>query len=741
MVKDLTKMRKRRLAVILICSLFLGLLPLGNEEKEISYAATGYGVGNPVTKSSGETVWDCIYFGNYPQNDASGETKEWIRWRVLSVKGNDAFLISDKNLDVKPYNKTQKNVTWETCTLRTWLNSTFLNEAFSSQEQKAILQKTISNEDNPNSECNVDGGNSTKDRVYLLSYSEAIKTSYGFTSTQNSTVKRKALNTAYVAKRSGMASAGNADEWWLRTPGQDQKCAIIVNHEKTGDIYWTGIGVHATWIAVRPVIHIDLSTFEWEPAGTISSNGTSNIPSYVKTPTPTAKPTAAPTVKPTVTPTVKPTVKPTVTPTVKPTATPTVKPTVKPTIAPTVKPTVKPTVTPTVKPTVKPTAAPTVKPTATPTMKPTVKPTVTPTVKPTTTPTMKPTVKPTATPTVKPTATPTVKPTVKPTEVPSHWLSKWYQGDVWATETEYSCFTEGEYVSLMAPENQESEYGNYRFYRWEVVSGETVIGNEYSANTFFWMPDEDVEIRAVYRYVEDSGDGGEETPEPTGSPTATPVINPTITPTEPVQTAPADTDSGGSGGDLWWQLGTMVQNMINSPAEPDYVQEESVTVPGGQQPKAGQVVIHSSGQYKIRKSTAKEKTVVLIKARNKKITSVSIPNSIQIQSDSYKVVEIAKNAFKGCKKLKKISIGNEVLKIGNNAFSGCTVLETATVGNKVTSIGNGTFQGCRKIKKILIRSKALTKIGRRAFSGVSRKATIRVPKSKVAMYRKLMKKG
>lgn len=53
---------------------------------------------NPIIDGNGVTTWDCIYFGNYWKNDTNGDgkadqddKKEPIKWRVLSVNGNDAF--------------------------------------------------------------------------------------------------------------------------------------------------------------------------------------------------------------------------------------------------------------------------------------------------------------------------------------------------------------------------------------------------------------------------------------------------------------------------------------------------------------------------------------------------------------------------------------------------------------------------------------------------------------------------
>ena len=123
---------KRLLAKLLALVMVLSLCEITVGQSKPVKAAVG--LQNPTTNGNGVTTWDCIYFGNYYQSNSS--TKEPIKWRVLSVNGNDAFLLADQNLDAKPYNNKRANVTWATCTLRTWLNGTFLNMAFTSAEQE-----------------------------------------------------------------------------------------------------------------------------------------------------------------------------------------------------------------------------------------------------------------------------------------------------------------------------------------------------------------------------------------------------------------------------------------------------------------------------------------------------------------------------------------------------------------------------------------------------------------------------
>ena len=125
--------------------------------------------------ASNVKVGDCITFGHYPQT-SSGTDSTPIEWLVLDVdtENNTALVISKYGLDAKPYNTEYANVTWETCSLRTWLNNEFMNKAFTAAEQAAILTTTV---DNSSSQgwSDTNGGNNTQDKIFLLSYAEANK--------------------------------------------------------------------------------------------------------------------------------------------------------------------------------------------------------------------------------------------------------------------------------------------------------------------------------------------------------------------------------------------------------------------------------------------------------------------------------------------------------------------------------------------------------------------------------------
>lgn len=267
------------LTVVMAFTLFTGI-PAGDMKK--AEAATV--LNNPRKDSNGVVTWDCVYFGRYPQSDATGQTKDPIKWRVLSVDGNDAFLVADTNLDAQRYNNTDGSVTWETCTMRSWLNgygsgsNNFIDRAFTASEQNAIKTVVVENADNPS--YNTEGGKNTQDKVFLLSYDEVTNADYGFSSdylTNDNARKRK--NTAYVAKggtigSSGMSSEGSTGWWWLRSPGYYSYYALFVNHYGAVDRY--GSGVRRNDNAVCPALHLNLSSSNlWSYAGTVSSDGKS----------------------------------------------------------------------------------------------------------------------------------------------------------------------------------------------------------------------------------------------------------------------------------------------------------------------------------------------------------------------------------------------------------------------------------------------------------------------------------
>ncbi len=206
---------------------------------------------------------DTITFGAYEQDANITNGQEPIEWVVLSKTKSQLFVVSKYALDAVPYNFEYKDVTWETCSLRKWLNENFYNAAFNKEEKALIKTTTVENFDNP--EYNTPAGNDTKDKVFLLSMLDMIESDYGFsekygTHDQN----RRCVPTAYaIARNIGYSSSFKTKDgeatcgWWLRSPGDIASLAALVGI--FGDVLAGGFDVSDDFLGgVRPALYINL---------------------------------------------------------------------------------------------------------------------------------------------------------------------------------------------------------------------------------------------------------------------------------------------------------------------------------------------------------------------------------------------------------------------------------------------------------------------------------------------------
>ncbi len=191
---------------------------------------------------------DYVFFGAYEQDNNTSNGKEDIEWLVLEVKDGKALVISEYALDCKQYNTSFTDVTWETCTLREWLNNDFINAAFSADEMTMIPTVTVSADKNP--DYDTDPGNATQDKVFLLSITEANEYF-------NSDSARQCKNTEHAAAGRVYAFGGSINRWWLRSPGNDQDEAACVAYG--GDLHILDMPVSDGNIAVHPALWIDLN--------------------------------------------------------------------------------------------------------------------------------------------------------------------------------------------------------------------------------------------------------------------------------------------------------------------------------------------------------------------------------------------------------------------------------------------------------------------------------------------------
>lgn len=101
----------------------------------------------------------------------------------------------------------------------------------------------------------------------------------------------------------------------------------------------------------------------------------------------------------------------------------------------------------------------------------------------------------------------------------------------------------------------------------------------------------------------------------------------------------------------------------------------------------------------------KSKTILIQYPNAKTGMQYEIPKS---------VTSVADYAFKDCRGLKSIIIGDSITSIGNYAFGTCTSLNSINIPNSVTSIGDWAFAYCRSLNTITLPNSVIS-IGKRAF--------------------------
>lgn len=128
---------------------------------------------------------------------------------------------------------------------------------------------------------------------------------------------------------------------------------------------------------------------------------------------------------------------------------------------------------------------------------------------------------------------------------------------------------------------------------------------------------------------------------------------------------------------------------------------------------------YTIGNYKYKITNAKTNgkgTVALSGVKSKKGNSIKVADTVEIGGKKFLVTSI-----------------------GNSAFSGCSKATSATIGKNVTKIGSKAFYNCKNLKKLTIKSTKLKSVGSKAFKGINKKASIKVPKSKLKAYQRLLK--
>ena len=162
----------------------------------------------PLRIAAGDTV----VFGSFEQDGDLGNGAEPIQWLVLDTRGEgDAagagvLLISQYELSYRKVHDQDGPATWETSSLRAWLNGEFLSTAFTEREREFVARTHVSTPGNYDDKYglgekkpNNTGGNDTEDDVFLLSYEEAEQYFYFGTTDEYTAMAYRATAPSYAA--------------------------------------------------------------------------------------------------------------------------------------------------------------------------------------------------------------------------------------------------------------------------------------------------------------------------------------------------------------------------------------------------------------------------------------------------------------------------------------------------------------------------------------------------------------
>ena len=160
-----------------------------------------------------------------------------IEWYVIATEGNQSLLLSKDVLEKKAFNDEETAVTWETCTLRAYLNGEFY-DSLSDTAKAKIVEVTNTTKA---SSYGISGGNDTQDKVFILSVEEAEK----YVVNSNAAI--------------GYDADGNAAWWSLRNLGEAVDVQTDVKVDGTIDYHGPSNGVANADAGVRPAIWVDNS--------------------------------------------------------------------------------------------------------------------------------------------------------------------------------------------------------------------------------------------------------------------------------------------------------------------------------------------------------------------------------------------------------------------------------------------------------------------------------------------------
>ncbi|BBF45097.1 hypothetical protein lbkm_3856 [Lachnospiraceae bacterium KM106-2] len=269
-------MRKKRELSFFICFIIIATQLLGGLSRNIIYAKASDDftyqninlgasvIHDPTSTTEKATHWmgSRVYYG-----------KKGTQWRVLD---QDGLLFAEDYLEKRLYNEvpTLRTVTWETSTLRSYLNGysgiaykdypeeNFINHFFTKSEAEAIKTTHITTQKNKFS-----GGNPTDDKIFVLAIEEIENKSYGFGSEATRTDREGNVDAPKY-------NNGAIDWYWLRSPGGKASSYVAtvnfqgVVNKATGSS--SKNGDYPDGKLVRPAFNLDMSAVLFTTADGVS---------------------------------------------------------------------------------------------------------------------------------------------------------------------------------------------------------------------------------------------------------------------------------------------------------------------------------------------------------------------------------------------------------------------------------------------------------------------------------------
>ncbi|MDR2570183.1 MAG: DUF6273 domain-containing protein [Oscillospiraceae bacterium] len=196
-----------------------------------------------LSNSSAISIGEIVSFGEH-------------YWRVLDVQGSYALIMTEKVIEQRAYHHEMVDVTWETSTIRQYLNGDFLN-SFSQTDRTRIRETTIANDNNQ--WFGTEAGNITTDRIFLLSIEEVVRY-FGDSGHLSRGVGEDwgDINDHYNAVRVAPGPSDTGPWWWLRSPGFRSNSAARVISD--GRLNMAGLNVNFSDCGVRPALWLNLES-------------------------------------------------------------------------------------------------------------------------------------------------------------------------------------------------------------------------------------------------------------------------------------------------------------------------------------------------------------------------------------------------------------------------------------------------------------------------------------------------